>query len=90
MIFFDSHLLKLFDYFVAANTEGNILPTQDVPSMEDEVAVKDIVRMKFGKVTKSRLFLEESNELYERSDKSVDNKQFIVDRLMENISKLNR
>ena len=84
--------LRSFDYFLLASCEGNLMPPERGVGMADETPRPDRVRMNFGPVTKTAEYrqqiLEEYTAALARGENVPDEKQYIIDRIMEEIAAL--
>lgn len=81
--------LNSFDYFCCCSINGNNMPPREHEDMTREPVYRDVVVFNFGKVTEAKTFIEDqiSNNKIVTEDKEYV-KQFIVDRIMEEIEKL--
>ncbi len=75
--------LKNFDYFCPASIQGNTMPAvKDSPNMLEDPCQEDNVIYSFGEVVKTEDFIKE-NLATIQAQEEVDQKQTIVDKLME-------
>jgi glycerol-3-phosphate O-acyltransferase len=83
--------LRSFQYFLLASCEGNLMPPEPI-AMSQETPRPDRVRMRFSPVRECAAFrralLAEHSEGIARGADLPDEKQFIVDRVMEGINAL--
>ena len=83
--------LRSFEYFVLASCDGNLMPLEKGVDMANETPRPGRVRMNFGRVTESAAFRQKAMEEYAAGAPGavgVDEKQYIIDRVMEEIMAL--
>lgn len=83
--------INSFDYFCCCSINGNNMPPKEHEDMTREQFVDDTIVYNFGEVKDSKKFIEEltnSQNLYDKDDKE-NIKQYIVDKIMEEIDLLN-
>lgn len=78
--------IRKFDYFLCCGISGLILPARDDVPMIGEYPRKDEVVYSFGPVHKTEKYLAELESGI--SDAETDKKQFVVDRVMDEIYSL--
>ena len=77
--------LRKFDYFLCLGMSGNCMPTSDESSMIHEYPKKGKLIYKFGEVRDTDSFIKQhEQDLFE----GIDNKQYIIDRVMNEIYSL--
>lgn len=81
--------LNSFDYFCCCSINGNNMPPREHEDMTREPVYKDVVVFNFGEVKDTKEFIDKeiSTNKINTEDKEYV-KQFIVDRIMEEIDKL--
>lgn len=82
--------LRSFEYFSIASCKGNLMLPEQGVDMADETPRPGKVRMHFGPVNKSADFRRQSLEKYAaakaRGEDIPDEKQYIIDKIMEEIA----
>ena len=81
--------LNSFDYFCCCSINGNNMPPREHEDMTREPVYRDIIVFNFGEVMETKKFIEDElnkNKIDKENKEYV--KQFIVDRIMEEIEKL--
>ncbi len=81
--------LNSFDYFCCCSINGNNMPPREHEDMTREPVYRDVVVFNFGEVMETKKFIDThilNNKLNVEDKEYV--KQFIVDRVMEEIDKL--
>jgi glycerol-3-phosphate O-acyltransferase len=86
--------LRIFEYFLLASCEGNIMPIAQGVDMADETPRSDRVYINFGPVQESAIFrqrlLNEHTAAVARGDDIPDEKQYIMDQIMAGIAALHK
>jgi len=80
----DSYI-KTFDYMCKVSINGNILRINPVGNMEKDLVTKDILLYNFSEPQNCKGFHE---AYYNAAPENIDKKQFVVDKLMEELNEL--
>jgi glycerol-3-phosphate O-acyltransferase len=82
--------IRKFDYFLCCGIKGNLLPASDDVPMIEEFPKNDKVIMKFGRVRNVESYLNRLEKKIERTNGSedIDKKQWVIDKLMDEIYSL--
>lgn len=75
--------IRKFDYILCCGISGLILPARDDVPMTGEYPRKDVVKYAFGQVYKTEDYLQKTEASI--TDAEIDRKQFVVDRVMDEI-----